>query len=846
MCDFLHSQNPNNQDCLGAIPVCQNIYTQNNSYNGQGNYPNEITSGCLDNGELNDVWYTVNVVSSGNLNFLVSPNNSDDDYDWAVYNLSNHECSEINSPGVLVSCNYSGTTGNTGPNGGTTNTSAGPFDSPFNSTIPVVEGETYAINISNWSSTQNGYTLNFSNSTASIFDNTPPVLDNFTSTPVCGNNTLSINFSENILCSSFTTGDLTLTGPNGAINITDINSPDCDAGASYSDNFTISLAESFQTSGTYTLTFSGGVNDLCGNTSNIPLNYDFEIDGIELSVDTISADCSLGNGEATINATEGSGNYFYEWSHNPLMNGSSSNILFAGNYTVEVNDENGCISEIDFTIENNQSLDISISNSDSISCNGFDDGSASVQIDVGVGPFEYLWSDGQNTPTASDLAPGIYNITVTSAENCVESTSIEIFEPEPLTVNANNDTLICFGDPIILSAQAQGGTPTYIYNWNQGLGIGQNHSITPAFNTTYSVFVIDENGCQSVTENINVSLNTALDVDISTNDTTICYGESVILTATGSGGNNGPYTYTWDPGGIVGQSISVSPSSSTEFSVVISDGCNSIPDIDKTEVNIYDLPEVDFVTTDTAGCPELVSNIYFKGDAGSIVSYDWLINNDFYDTTSFITTSFNSPGCYEVELTVTDTNGCINNYSENCFIEVYPVPDNQFTHLPDTATILNPYFTFIDQTEGAVSWQWDFGDGSTSITTNPFHVYQDTGVYTVQLITTNNYGCIDTTYKNVRVDYLFNLYIPNSFSPNDDGFNDLFFAKGDGFEMDSYELFIFDRWGELIFTSDDINYGWDGRYKKKTLPQGVYSYRIDLIDYEGKPRKILGIVTLIR
>ena len=188
----------------------------------------------------------------------------------------------------------------------------------------------------------------------------------------------------------------------------------------------------------------------------------------------------------------------------------------------------------------------------------------------------------------------------------------------------------------------------------------------------------------------------------------------------------------------------------------------------------------------------------------------------------------------------------MNNYSENCFIEVYPLPVNTFKHLPDTATILNPYFTFIDQTQGAVSWQWNFGDGNTSTQTNPFHVYQDTGTYTVQLVTSNQYGCFDTTYGEVKVDYLFNLYVPNSFSPNNDGFNDIFHPKGDGFENDSYELFIFDRWGELIFSSDDINYGWDGRYKNRRAPQGVYSYRIDLIDYEGVNRKILGVINLIR
>ncbi|HET6992193.1 MAG TPA: hypothetical protein VFJ43_12750, partial [Bacteroidia bacterium] len=86
----LHAQVPTNQDCLDAIPICQNVYSTTVSYSGEGNYPNEINSNisCFATGELNDVWYTFTVQQSGNLNFLITPNNSGDDYDWAVYNLT--------------------------------------------------------------------------------------------------------------------------------------------------------------------------------------------------------------------------------------------------------------------------------------------------------------------------------------------------------------------------------------------------------------------------------------------------------------------------------------------------------------------------------------------------------------------------------------------------------------------------------------------------------------------------------------------------------------------------------------------------------------------------------------
>src|SRR5574337_507039 len=105
-----YAQVPTNQDCLDAIPICQNVYSTTVSYSGEGNYPNEInnSSSCLGSGELNDVWYTFTVQQSGNLNFTITPNNSADDYDWAVYNLTNNNCSDIfTNPALEVSCNYS-------------------------------------------------------------------------------------------------------------------------------------------------------------------------------------------------------------------------------------------------------------------------------------------------------------------------------------------------------------------------------------------------------------------------------------------------------------------------------------------------------------------------------------------------------------------------------------------------------------------------------------------------------------------------------------------------------------------------------------------------------------------
>ena len=153
---------PTNQDCLGAIVLCNNIYNQTNSFSGTGNVANEIngSTSCLASGEKNDVWYTFKVNNTGNLNFVITPNNNTDDYDWALFNLTNGTCAQIyTSPSLLVSCNYSATVGPTGAVVGPNLSSQGAGGTPFNALIPATVGQVFYLTIGNFSGTQSGYTL---------------------------------------------------------------------------------------------------------------------------------------------------------------------------------------------------------------------------------------------------------------------------------------------------------------------------------------------------------------------------------------------------------------------------------------------------------------------------------------------------------------------------------------------------------------------------------------------------------------------------------------------------------------------------------------------------------------
>lgn len=341
-----HPLPPTEQDCLGAIPICGDTYSTVNSYVGSGNVANEINGGssCLQSGEKNDVWYTFTVQQDGNLMFTITPNNLADDYDWAVYDLTNSSCSDIaTDPTIEVSCNWSGTAGVTGPDGSTAFSSQTGIGTPFNAAIPVLVGQVYAINVSNYSSTQDGYTIDFSMSSGIIVDVTPPELQTIVSAPSCGEDQITAWFTEVVDTSTVNAGDFTVTGPGGPYSITTVNGL---SNTAMDREYQLTLNSQLIAGGTYSLVFSGQVNDACGNivTGNA---LNFTVTGISGStiVDDALVICHDDNvGSATASATGGSGTYNYIW--NTTETTATINNLTPGTYTVTISDNVGVCYDI--------------------------------------------------------------------------------------------------------------------------------------------------------------------------------------------------------------------------------------------------------------------------------------------------------------------------------------------------------------------------------------------------------------------------------------------------------------------------------------------------------------------
>lgn len=502
------AQSPTVQDCAGAIPVCDTVYSSSTPYSGSGNIPDEVNSSisCLGNGEQNSVWYTFTTQSGGDLSFTIFPNNASNDYDWALFNLTNASCSDIfTDASLLVSCNFAPIPGPTGANGGPL-----PHNRPV---VPVQPNETYALIITNFSQTQqDGYRLSFSASTAQIFDNTPPeMLEILTPIP-CNASSITLRLSENVSCSSVTTNSFTLTGPNGTTHqITGISSPNCSSGAPFSNTYTLQFSPQLADNGQYSLAVSGSITDLCGNAltaaNSIPLLFDYAGLIVDSTFSTM-ADCLQNNGSAGISITGGLAPLTYQWSPSGQTTPIATN-LYAGTYTVRVADQNNCRVTETVTISNPINFALSYTQVPDTCAKG--NGTITVTATGTSGPYTFEWS----TPGA-DTSSTLYTVTgndslvlrATDADGCVITDTVGV-------QNIQNDSIVArfvaTPNPVDLlfpQTKLLNTSEHYVsYLWEY-LDIQETSVLNPVITLPnwgdypVSLTVYDQNGCYDETSTV--------------------------------------------------------------------------------------------------------------------------------------------------------------------------------------------------------------------------------------------------------------------------------------------------------------------------------------------------------
>ena len=265
------------------------------------------------------------------------------------------------------------------------------------------------------------------------------------------------------------------------------------------------------------------------------------------------------------------------------------------------------------------------------------------------------------------------------------------------------------------------------------------------------------------------------------------------------------------------------------------------------QVEIYPLPQIAWQALPDEGCQPLTVTFDNQTTVTSgyfLAGYQWDFGHGLTSSSTHPQTLYPDSGLYDIQLIATTTNGCDDTLTVANAIDVWPRPIAGFSTHKEEYLMYFPRVDFIDESTGATQWEWDLADGSGAYSQNPSYEYSEPGNYQVIQRVLNDYGCDDETSERVLVKPAITLYIPNSFTPNEDGINETF--SGQGIGLEKYEMWIYNRWGENIFYSASMNDGWDGTFKGKQVESGMYIYKFNIVDVAKEQQQYTGEVYLMR
>lgn len=326
------------------------------------------------------------------------------------------------------------------------------------------------------------------------------------------------------------------------------------------------------------------------------------------------------------------------------------------------------------------------------------------------------------------------------------------------------------------------------------------------------------------------------------------YDPAVQIQAASPGGVwTGPVTGAglFDPA-VAGVSSNLTPP--YHFIKYVVNGGTPCPDSSSIQVQVFARPLVDFSTDTTEGCEPNVGIQFMPNVTPPGGVYQWSFGNGQSSSSAGPNMVYSIPGVYTPALNYTDPNGCVNSVTKTGLITVHPSPNASFYANPGNTTILEPHIYFVNTSSGVNnSWLWDIAGFMQTTVQNPDYEFGAPGLYQISLWVTNQFGCKDSVIQFVDIDPDHVIYIPNAFTPNYDGKNDIFQAEAFGvYETQSFKMVVFDRWGNKMFESNDLNKGWDGTKKGEVLQEDVFVYLVEYKDISGKKHTKTGSVSLIK
>lgn len=507
----------------------------------------------------------------------------------------------------------------------------------------------------------------------------------------------------------------------------------------------------------------------------------------------------------------------YVWNNGANLQQTTINA--GGLYTVVVTDNNGCSGSAQYTVTMNALPQVNLPATVDL-CTG-----NTTTLNPGTFP-SYTWSDGSTGNTLNVSATGSYAVTVTDPNGCTGTASSTVTihsNPDPVIFG---DTSICDGGNTILSVigSYQG------YNWNTG----SSATVLPVTaGGSYGVIVTDQYGCTGQAS-FSVAQYPRPQIQI-TGKLEICEGESTTLTAV-----SGPATYVWSNGSAT---PTISTTTGGNYTVVATNvyGCTANA---TALITAHKQPDVSYSPINMITCEELKFkfNNTSTHDPGS--KFFWRFGDGGFSAERSPMHVYAAPGDYNTSLRITTPYGCTDSTSEIISILLPALPKAEFAQSARIVSVFNSEISFQNKSNNAVRYKWSFGDGTSSEEENPTHIFDQVGSLKIKLHAFNEVECRDEFETTLEV---VPFFVPNAFTPNNDGKNDVFFDGVPYMNITSFDMKIFNRWGQLVYQTDSFLRPWDGLDAGgNPAPEGLYSYMIQIVSIKGKYYEYPGTFSLIR
>jgi gliding motility-associated-like protein len=468
----------------------------------------------------------------------------------------------------------------------------------------------------------------------------------------------------------------------------------------------------------------------------------------------------------------------------------------------------------------------------------------------------YLWQGPQGFAALTKnvgrdscnlLYSGMYKVIVLDVNACSSfaTTSITIYSNP--TISALSST-VCYKNPAVL--KAEGGVNYWWYN-SDGFYVNQTNAlISSAINTAAVVYTVVGAALNTCTSIATATLGTLPlpkpYLTVTPASKQVCVSD--IITFSGFGA----YGYDWsgpDQFRFSGQTASfvVTSTGYTGPYNLLAKDINGCVGTASTFVQVYDLP-LGNLDGNMKGCaPLCISFLYYPPTTGApVVNTSFVLAGKTFTSNKF-THCISTPGDYLVRGHITDANGCVN--TNTYLVNVFPLPEPNFATSPEKPIEKIDEVVFENTTSKGgplVGWTWYVGNNEDFGINKKFagRFFDEAGIYPVAMVAKNVFGCSDTVVKVVKIEEDFSLYVPNSFSPNGDGINDEFLPVTRGIKH--YDLKIFNRWGQLVFSTTNPNISWKAIFNDEECKSDIYIWKITAGSIHGQIKEMTGHLTLFR